>query len=221
LDDLKTGRTAFGCTVNDVLVSVCSGAIRAYLERRGELPRASLSASIPVSVRQEHELDDYGNRITHWFVTLATDIADPVERLGVIGTATRAARASHEARQSETLVEEWMSYKVLWRRWIAFGSTAAGFARRPTFNIIVSNVRGPQPLWFDGAPVTEIVSVGELAMGLGLNLTAWSYRDRVSVGVAACPEHVPDLWDLVDGLPVALAELVEAARVDPASLAET
>ena len=221
LDDLKTVRAAFGCTVNDVLVSVCSGAIRAYLERHGELPRTSLSASIPVSVRQEHELDDYGNRLTNWFVTLATDIAAPVERLGVIRAATRAARASHEARQSETLVEEWMGYRVLWRRWIAFGNTAASFARRPTFNIIVSNVRGPEPLWFDGAPVIEIVSVGELAMGLGLNLTGWSYHDRVAVGVAACPEHVPDLWDLVDGLSVALAELLEAARINPASLAET
>ena len=50
-------------------------------------------------------------------------------------------------------------------------------------------------------------------MGLGLNLTGWSYRDRMTVGVAACPEHVPDLWDLVDGLPAALAELLEAARV--------
>ena len=221
LNDLKTVRAAFGCTVNDVLVSVCSGAIRAYLERHDELPHASLSASIPVSARQEHELGDYGNRLTNWFVTLATDVADPVERLGVIRAATRAARASHEARHSETLVEEWMDYKVLWRRWIAFGNTAAGFARRPTFNTIVSNVRGPEPLWFDGAPVVEIISVGELAMGLGLNLTGWSYRDRIAVGVAACPEHVPDLWDLVDGLPVALAELVEAAQVTPASLTET
>jgi hypothetical protein len=174
-----------------------------------------------VSTRREDELDDYGNRLTNWFVTLATDIADPVERLGIIRAATRAARASHEARHSETLVEEWMDYKVLWRRWIAFGNTAAGFARRPTFNTIVSNVRGPDPLWFDGAPVVEIISVGELAMGLGLNLTGWSYCDRIVVGVAACPEHVPDLWDLVDGLPVALAELVEAARVSPASLTES
>ncbi|MCJ7439423.1 MAG: wax ester/triacylglycerol synthase family O-acyltransferase [Acidimicrobiia bacterium] len=220
MSDLKTVRAAFGCTVNDVLVAVCSGAIRSYLERSRELPRTSLSASIPVSVRQEHELDDYGNRLTTWFVTLATDVADPVERLRANRAATRAARASHAARHSETLVEEWMDYKGLWRRWIAFGTTAAGLARRPSFNTIVSNVRGPEPLWFDGAPVVEILSVGELAMGLGLNLTGWSYRDRIAVGVAACPEHVPDLWDLVDGLPVALAELVEAARVAVASLTE-
>jgi WS/DGAT/MGAT family acyltransferase len=221
LDDLKAVRAVFGCTVNDVLVAVGSGAIRAYLQRHDELPHASLSASIPVSIRQGHELDDYGNRLTSWFVTLATDVADPVERLAVIRAATRAARASHEARHSETLIEEWMGYKVLWRRWIAFGATAAEIARRPTFNAIVSNVRGPEPLWFDGAPVIEIVSVGELAMGLGLNLTGWSYRDRIAVGVAACPEHVPDLWDLVDGLPIALAELVEAARVAPALITET
>jgi diacylglycerol O-acyltransferase len=212
MDDLKVVRAAFGCTVNDVLIAVCSGAVRRYLDRHGELPRTSLSASVPVSIRQEDELDDYGNRLTSWFVTLATDVPDPVERLAAIRAATLAARASQTARHSETLVDEWMGYKVLWRRWIAFGSTAAGFARRPSFNLIVSNVHGPEPLWFDGAPIVEIVSVGELAMGLGLNLTGWSYRDRMAVGVAACPEHVPDVWDLVDGLPAALAELVQAAR---------
>lgn len=220
MDDLRAVRTAFGCTVNDVLIAVCSSAIRTYLERHGELPRASLSATVPVSIRKEHELDDYGNRLTSWFVTLATDVADPVERLAAIHAAIQVARASHAARSSETLVEEWMRYKVLWRRWIAFGGTAAGLARRPTFNLIVSNVRGPEPLWFDGAPVEEIVSVGELAMGLGLNLTGWSYRDRMVVGASACPEHVPDLWDLVDGLPVALAELVDAIRTVEGSITD-
>jgi WS/DGAT/MGAT family acyltransferase len=218
--DLKAVRAAFGCTVNDVLIAVCSGAVRSYLDQHGELPRASLSATVPVSIRNEHELDDYGNRLTSWFVMLATDVADPVERLAAIHTATHAARASQTARHSETLVEEWMGYKLLWRRWIAFGGTAAGLTRRPTFNLIVSNVRGPDPLWFDGAPVEEIVSVGELAMGLGLNLTGWSYRDQMVVGASACPEHVPDLWDLVDGLPVALAELVEAARIVDAPLTD-
>jgi diacylglycerol O-acyltransferase / wax synthase len=220
MQDLKAVRDAFGCTVNDVLVAVCSGALRSYLERHGELPRTSLSATIPVSIRKEDELDDFGNRLTSWFVTLATDVPDPVERLVAIHAATQGARESQTARHSETLVDEWMGYKVLWRRWIAFGNTAAGLARRPSFNVIVSNVRGPEPLWFDGAPIIEIVSVGELAMGLGLNLTGWSYGDRMAVGGSACPEHVPDLSDLVDGLPAALAQLVQAARGTPAPLSD-
>jgi WS/DGAT/MGAT family acyltransferase len=204
---------AMACfVVNDALIAVCSGAIRSYLQSHGELPDSSLSASIPVSLRTDDELDAYGNHLTNWFVTLATHVDDPVDRLAVIRAATRAARESHVARHSETLVEEWMNYRLLWQRWVAFGNLAAGVARRPTFNVIVSNVRGPEPLFFDGAPILEIISLGELAMGLGLNLTGWSYGDRMIVGGVACPEHVPDLWHLTDGLPAALAELIAAAR---------
>jgi len=210
--DLGTVRHAFDCTVNDVLIAVCSGAIRSYLRSHGELPDSSLSASIPVSLRTDDELDAYGNHLTTWFVTLATHVDDPVDRLAAIRAATRAARESHVARHSETLVEEWMNYRLLWQRWVAFGNLAAGVARRPTFNVIVSNVRGPDPLFFDGAPIQEIISLGELTMGLGLNLTGWSYGDRMVVGGVACPEHVPDLWHLTDGLPGALASLVAAAR---------
>ncbi len=212
MEDLRTVRRAFECTLNDALVAVCSGAIRSYLDRHGELPDASLSASIPVSRRTDDELDSYGNHLTTWYVMLATDCHDPVDRLATIRAATRSARESHTARHSETLVEEWMDYRLLWRRWIAFGNLAAGMARRPTFNVIVSNVRGPQTLFFDGAPILEIVSLGELTMGLGLNLTGWSYGDTMIVGGVACPEHVPDLWDLTDALPAALAELVAAAQ---------
>ena len=211
MDELKVVRRAFDCTLNDVFLAVCSGAVRSYLDRHGELPAGSLTASVPVSLRRDDELEAYGNRLTSWSVTLATSVDDPVDRLTAIRAATRAARESHAARHSETLVEEWMDYRMLWRRWIAFGNVAAGLARRPTFNIIVSNVRGPDRLYFDGAPIVEIISVGELAMGLGLNLTGWSYDDRMTVGCVACPEHVPDLWDLADGLGDALAGLVVAA----------
>lgn len=210
--DLKTVRHAFDCTINDVLMAVCSGAIRTYLLEHVELPETSLSASIPVSLRSDADLDTYGNHLTNWFVSLATNLRDPVDRLTSIRVATRAARESHSARRSETLVEEWMDYRLLWRRWIALGNLAAGVAHRPTFNVIVSNIRGPEPLLFDGAPIEEIISLGELTMGLGLNLTGWSYGDHMTVGVVACPEHVPDLWDLTDGLHDALSELVSAAH---------
>jgi WS/DGAT/MGAT family acyltransferase len=209
--DLKAVRRAFDCTINDVFLTVCSGAIRSYLDRHGELPAAPLSASVPVSLRQEADLDAYGNHLTTWPVSIATDVDDPVARLEAIRAATRAARASQAARHSETLIDEWMGYRVLWRTWIGFGSVAAGVARRPTFNVILSNVRGPDRLFFDGAPILDVVSLGELTMGMGLNLTGWSYGDEMVVGCVACPEHVPDLTVLADGLVDALDELVAAA----------
>lgn len=210
-DDISTVRKTFDCTVNDVFVAVCAGAIRAYLERHGELPVKSLTTSIPVSIRGEHERGIYGNRISTWYVSLSTNVADPVERLDAVKTNTRAAREYYDARNSGRLMFEWQDYDWLFKPFVMIGHISTWLARKPAYNAIVSNVRGPKPLWLDGAPIEEIASMGQLASGLGLNLTGWSYRDQMTVGVVACPEHVPDLWDLTDGLPTALDELRDAA----------
>jgi diacylglycerol O-acyltransferase / wax synthase len=214
-DDITAVRKAFDCTVNDVYVAVCAGAIRAYLQRQGELPDKSLTTNIPVSIRQEHEQGSFGNRLSTWFISLATDVPDPAERLAAVTSNTRAARAYYEARASERLLFEWQDYDWLFKPVVFMGHVSTRFAKRPAYNTIVSNVRGPAPLWFDGAEVLEIQSMGQLASGLGLNLTGWTYRGRMNVGVVACPEHAPDLWALADGLPAALAELREAARAQP------
>ena len=81
-----------------------------------------------------------------------------------------------------------------------------------TFNYICSNVRGPRAGSLDGAPMVDLASVGPLVHGLGLNFTGWSFGDRLTVSVVLCPDHVPDVWDIVDRIPPALEELVEATR---------
>ncbi len=210
-DDITTVRKTFDCTVNDAFVAVSAGAIRNYLERRGELPDKPLTTNIPVSIRADHERGIFGNRVSTWFVSLATDVADPVERLATIKHNTRAAREYYEARHSERLLFEWQDYDWLFKPFVMMGHVSTRLAKRPAYNTIVSNVRGPKPLWLDGAEILDVQSMGQLASGLGLNLTGWTYRGQMHVGVVACPEHVPDLWDLADGLPVALAELKGAA----------
>jgi WS/DGAT/MGAT family acyltransferase len=215
-DDITVVRKAFDCTVNDVFVAVCAGAIREYLDRTGELPEKSLTTNIPVSIRQQHEQGVYGNRVSTWFVSLATDVADPVDRLAAVKRNTRAAREFYDARASERLMFEWQDYDWLFKPFVMMGHVSTRLAKRPAYNTIVSNVRGPSPLWFDGAEILDIQSMGQLASGLGLNLTGWTYRGQMNVGIVACPEHAPDLWTLADALPTALAELEAAALLTTA-----
>jgi len=216
-DDVTAVRKALDCTVNDVFVAVCAGAIREYLARHGELPDKPLTTNIPVSIRGEHEHGVFGNRISVWYVSLATDVADPVERLDAVKANTRAARAHSEARSSERLLFEWQDYDWLFKPFVMMGHVSTRLAKRPAYNTIVSNVRGPNPLWLDGAEILEIQSMGQLASGLGLNLTSWTYRGQMNVGLVACPEHAPDLWTLADGLAPALTELKGAALVHQAA----
>ena len=83
---------------------------------------------------------------------------------------------------------------------------------RSAFNVILSNVRGPdEPLYSEGARVVALQSMGPIVDYLGLNMTGWTYVDTMSIGVVACREHVPDIWDLAERIPEALEELVAAA----------
>ena len=93
LTQIKRVGHAFGASVNDVLLAMAAGALRTYLHAHGELPDASLTAAVPVSVRKPGEERSWGNRVATWYVTLATDVEDPAKRLETIMRSTRAARA--------------------------------------------------------------------------------------------------------------------------------
>lgn len=216
LADMRLVKDAFGGTLNDVFVAVCAGGIRRYLELHGELPRRSLTAIVPVSIRKPEEMRTYGNRLANWHVSLATEIADPVERLRAIQRSTRAARESLAAGDPE-LLQDFMSY------WWLYDLVVNKLTRlvrrvtgRPTFNVILSNVRGPtKPMYVEGSRLVALRSMGPIVNDLGLNVTAWSYVDTMSIGVVACREHVPDIWTLAEQFAPALAELKHAAPLRP------
>jgi diacylglycerol O-acyltransferase len=170
---------------------------------------------VPVSVRRPEEQRAWGNRVRNMFTTLATDEADPLERVRRIHDATTAAKAMH-ADTDPRLQYDWWEFYPLWKAYISWTrGLVQRITGRPSYNLIISNVRGPgAPLFVEGFPLEELHSMGPLANELGLNITMWSYCDQLSFGVVACPEHVPDLWDLVDRLPDALRELRAAAGLD-------
>jgi WS/DGAT/MGAT family acyltransferase len=207
---IKGVAKAFGVTVNDVFLAACSGALRAYLDRQGELPAESLTAVVPVSMRPP-DGDQWGNQVARWNIALATDIANPIERLDNIAAATRTAREVQSERDV-WLQHDWMEYwPLFWfysRALPLIGERTTG---RPTFSLIASNMRGPQRLFFGGAPIERLISTGPLVFPMGLNFTGWSYDGQMTIGVLTCGDHVGDAWEVADGLPDALAQLADAA----------
>jgi diacylglycerol O-acyltransferase len=212
LDDIKSVARSFDAHVTDVVVAMVSGAVRRYLERHGELPDGSLTAAIPVSVRKPEEERAWGNRVASWYVSLATDVDDPAERLHAIVRATNAARAELDATDPE-LQHRWAEYWRLFRlTTFALPKLARPFVNRPSYNVIISTVPGPpRPLYRHGARLVHMISMGPLVEGIGINFTGWSYAGEMTIAVMSCREHAPDLWDLTADLRASLEELMAAA----------
>jgi WS/DGAT/MGAT family acyltransferase len=197
--DIKAVKDATGNTVNEVFVALCGGAIRRYLEEKGELPGRCLICAHPVSLRRDDERDHFGNRTSYWYVSLGTDVTDPAERLVAVKHSLDAARewAQGDAELFAVWQDYYLLFGVMTLKMLAVAEKLTG---RPAFNAIVSNVRGPQPLSLFGVPVVAVRSMGPITRVLGLNLTAWSYGDDFSVGLQSCAEFMPDLRRLGDHL---------------------
>jgi WS/DGAT/MGAT family acyltransferase len=216
LEEVKAVRRALDVTMNDVVLALCAGALRRYLDERGELPERPLLAGVPVSTgRVDDEQRLVGNRVSNLFTSLRTDIADPVERLRAIHDVTQAAKEVQNALGAEMLVE-WSEVTPprIFSAWMRLYSRLKLADRhRPPINLVISNVPGPrQPLHIAGGRLLDIYSMGPILEGIGLNITVWSYVDRLGFGLVACRETMPDLWDLADHLHDALAELRKAAQ---------
>jgi len=209
---IKEIKSAFRVTLNDVYLAGCSGAIRSYLDRHGELPAESLTTVVPVAIRPPGEEIDWGNQVTIWNVSLATDVADPVDRLKCIAANTHAAREV-QAERDLWLFGDWMDYwPLFWFYARGLPILGAMARRRPTYSMTVSNVPGPKnQLYFAGAPIENIISVGPIIYPYGLNVTGWSYLDKMTIGMQACKKSVPDVSEITDGIPRALAELAALA----------
>lgn len=223
LPAVKAIKAATGSTVNDVVLALCAGALRRYLDGRGELPDDPLVAMVPVSVRTEEEKDAMGNRVTSMFASLATDVDDPLERLSVIHDCMAEVKEQQKAIGADTLGDwaEFAAPALAGRAARLYSRTKMADRHRPLFNVTISNVPGPPfPLYSIGARMVANYPVGPIMDGGGLNMTVMSYLDRLDFGLQACPDVLPDVWSVAEGLQVALDELLAAAGVDPAEVAE-
>lgn len=214
LAKVKLVKNAFGVKVNDVVLALCSGALRSYLEDRGELPDKSLIAMVPVSVHAKSDRPGT-NQVSGMFTQLATHIDDPVERLRTIGEHNPIVKRHNEALGAN-LLQDWSQFAAP----AVFGAAMRVYAslrladRHPVVhNLVISNVPGPPvPLYFLGALIKGMYPLGPVFHGAGLNVTVMSLDGSLDVGLVSCKELAPELWDLADAFPAALDELVKAAR---------
>ena len=215
LDDVKTVKNAFGVKVNDVVIAVASGALRKYLAARGELPDRSLIAAIPVSVHDRTQDKEGTTKVSFMFSSLASDIEDPVERLLSIAETNEGAKKDHDL-VGASFLQDWAEHAAPNTFSLAarmYSSMRLSERHPVVHNLIISNVPGPPvPLYFNGARLVGLYPLGPIMDGAGLNLTVLSNMDSVGFGFIACRELVPDIWDLAEDVPAALADLVEAAQ---------
>ncbi len=215
LDDIKKIRKSLGGTVNDVVLALCSSVLRAYLIEESELPNEPLVAMVPISVRSGDQQGAMGNRVSNMFVSLATQIADPVERLQVIQNGTKQAKEVASAIGADTLSNwaEFAAPALAARAARLYSSMKLADKHRPAFNVTISNVPGPQfPLYSAGAKLVAWYPMGPIFDGGGLNMTVMSYCGTVHFGLVACKETVPRVNDIAAGLADAVAELLKAAE---------
>ena len=219
LPAVKEVKQLFGTTVNDVVLAICGGTLRNYLIRHDALPDTPLVAVCPISVRTEDDPPGgraSANRVSALFTSLATDIEDPAERLFAIQRITRGAKEEHNAIGASFL-QDWAEFAAPNTFNLAsrlYSSMRLADSHRPVHNVVISNVPGPAfPLYYAGAEMVATYPMGPLIMGAGLNITALSYRDSVDFGFMACRELMGDVWDLVDDVDVAFADLQKAAGV--------
>jgi diacylglycerol O-acyltransferase / wax synthase len=213
LDTVKWIKSVADVKVNDVVLAVSAGALRSYLEDRGELPDKPLIAQIPVSSRTDASKHVVGTQVGSMFESLSTDVVDPLERLlairenSIAAKQLYAAMSSHRSLGISDAVPPSM-FSAAARAW----SLAHLDARTPPiYNVIVSNVAGPPiDFYMCGAKIEHMYPLGPLLYGGGLNITFFSNGATIDVGLMTCPELLPDPWALADRFAPALDDLLEA-----------
>ncbi|HWK25384.1 MAG TPA: wax ester/triacylglycerol synthase family O-acyltransferase [Solirubrobacter sp.] len=206
---LKAVKNAFGGTINDVVLTVVTGALRAHLFRRGRDPEGlELKAMVPISVRADAARGALGNQVAAMYAPLPVGIEDPVERLRFIGVAMRDLKASGQAvgAQAITRLADAAAPTIL-------NQAARLQSRQRFFNLTVTNVPGPQvPLYVLGRRLQAFYPKVPLVLNTALGVAVMSYAGRIFFGLLGDYDALADLDALAADFDAAIAEL--AALVD-------
>ncbi len=215
LSEIVALKDRFGVTLNDVVLAMCSGALRSYLSDHHEETANSLIAVVPVSARRQSEHDALGNRLSAMFVPLASDREEPLERLLAVADASASAKAQEHAVGFSALASSVSDVvpPVLARPALHLGARVGALRRLRPANLMISNVPGSRvPLYFAGMRMEALYPIGPVIDGVALNITVQSYLDSLFVGLNACPSVVPDLDALAGSVVDELGHLTRAAQ---------
>ncbi len=208
LDDIKAIRHGLGCTVNDVVLTIVTGAFRDYLTHRRLRPEElDFRIQAPVSVRSDDERGKMGNRVSGWLVRLPLDEEDPLMQLERIHETTRELKESHQALGAELILEV---MNRMPNGLVSLGAQAAA----GTMNSVVTNVPGPQfPLYMLGSEMVAMYPQVPLLAGVGLGIALVSYNGQVCWGFNADLGLVPDLSTFVEMIIASFERVAAAAEV--------
>ncbi len=193
---IKALAKAIDGTVNDVVLAMCSGALRQYLLEFSELPDESLKATAPVSLRLADDTQT-SNAFSFIVTDLSTNIKDPEKRVRAIRDSMREGK-QHLEQLSRTQIE---LYTALSQTPMLLLSLMGMASKLPATNIIISNIPGPsEQLYLNGAPMVGLYPVSIVMDGWALNITLQSNYDRLDFGIIACRKSVPNVQRLIDFL---------------------
>ena len=212
-EDIKTIKNAFGTKVNDVVLAAVTSSLRQYLLARGGLPGKPLVASVPMNVGAGAVAGT--DKITALMVPLPVQTRDAVGRLKEVAAFSVESKGFTDALGVDTVGEmaELVPPLLMVGGSKLYDGMGLSRFHPPLQSLIVSNMPGPPiPLYLAGARVDGVYPFGPLLPGSGLNITVLSNMGNLDVGLIACPSLVPDLWDIANGFPKAVAELLAAAK---------
>lgn len=199
------GKTLDG-TFNDAVLAMCSGALRRYLQSMNALPKHSLKAMVPVSLRRPGDIDS-ANAVGAISSDLATNVRDPVKRFKAIQDSTRAGREMFAGMSANEVALAMQLMQLPMLVVMPLGL----MDRYPPYNTVISNVPGPRrPMYWNGARLEGIYPASIVSEGVALNITLVSYDKNVDFGIVACRRTLPQVQRIIDELEASLVELEEA-----------
>ncbi|GAA5187768.1 wax ester/triacylglycerol synthase family O-acyltransferase [Acinetobacter kookii] len=186
---------ALGVTINDVVLAICSGALREYLISHHALPKKPLIAMVPASIRDDDS--EVSNRITMILANLGTHKDTPLERLQIIRRSVLNAKQRFKRMNSNQI----LNYSALVYGAAGLNIVSGMMPKRQAFNIVISNVPGPrEPLYWNGAKLDALYPASIVLDGQALNITMTSYLDKLEVGLTGCRNALPKMQNLLTHL---------------------
>ena len=191
--------------MNDVLLAICGGALRRYLQAHDGLPRASLVAGMPVSLKQDDA--STGNKLSYIMAPFFTNEPDDRKRLRRVIKVTSAAKRELSS-VSTTAAEDY--YALIMAPTILLTVTGNAMLVRPAINAIFSNVPGSRErLYLEGAELEALYPLSIVTDAMGLNITVVSHVNKLCIAIASCPTDQPD----IDGLDKLIRESYRSLRL--------
>lgn len=191
----RTISKALNVTINDIVLAVCSGALREYLISQSALPKKPLIAMVPASVRDDSS--DMSNRITMILANLGTHKEEALERLEIIVRSVRNAKQRFRRMTPNQI----LNYSALVYGAAGFNILSGFMPKHQAFNIVISNVPGPtEELYWNGAKLDALYPASIVLDGQALNITMTSYLDKLEVGLTGCRNALPKMQNLLSHL---------------------